>query len=146
MSDINTDRKVKMLSTFILDLSIENIVPMYSQDPKDKLTLTFSELAVLHKERQKELFDLSIDLKVVGSINNNNAFIIDIKQNGIFEVKYSDNEELLKLLYVDCAHMLIPYIRQQIHYFSVNIGAPSVFIPYIDFEQQYASKNFKKYN
>ena len=89
-------------------------------------------------------YEVSIQLKVTSEINNQNAFVVEIVQAGIFAIKNIPDDGLEAVLSITCPNILFPYAREAISNFTVKAGFNPVQLQPINFEALYMQEKQKQ--
>lgn len=76
---------------------------------------------------------------------NKVAFLIDVKQAGVFSLRGYDNEQMEKLLSITCPGTLYPYAREVVSGLVTKGGFPQLVLPPMNFDMiyQHHKKNKK---
>lgn len=76
---------------------------------------------------------------VTAQQNNQNLFLIEVKQAGIFIIKNIPKENLGAVLSVTCPTILFPYLRETVTDLSTKGGFPHFYLSPINFEALYVN-------
>ncbi len=122
---------------FVKDVSFESPhvpgVLFGHEQPELAFTLESS-----HRLREKDVFEVSLDVTVHAKAAGKSLFIIEIKQGGLFEVRGYPTEETVKLLRTRAPEALYPYARELVASLVSRGGFPRLQLRPINFEAQYA--------
>ncbi|MFU8817179.1 MAG: protein-export chaperone SecB [Pseudomonadales bacterium] len=66
------------------------------------------------------------------------AYIVEIQQAGVFQLKDLDDQSLQRVLATLCAGTLFPYVRETVDNLVVKGGFPAVHLAPVNFEALYA--------
>lgn len=69
-----------------------------------------------------------------------NIFLVEVKQAGIFRIGGAGGEILQRALETNCAHVLLPFVREAINDLVGKGGFPQLLISPINFEALYEQK------
>jgi len=138
MTDKLTQLDLGIVRTVLLDLSFE--APMgqdvftkeWQPDYKIKLQLRSRDLP----DKQWEVVLLAT---VTASLDDNVAFLIEAEQAGVFSVDATDPEAIRRVLSVEGAKLIFPYLREAVDGIAVKGGFPAVCMQPADFEAWYES-------
>ena len=83
-------------------------------------------------------------MTVTSEINNQNAFVVDLVQAGIFIVKNIPEDGLEAVLSITCPNILFPYAREAISNLTVKAGFNPVQLQPINFEALYMQEKQKQ--
>ncbi|QOJ32843.1 MAG: protein-export chaperone SecB [Gammaproteobacteria bacterium] len=122
---------------FLRDLSFESPhVPgvLFGHEQPE---LTFS-VESGHRLREKDLFEVSLDVTVHATAGDKSLFIIEVKQGGLFEIRGYPSEETMALLRTRAPEALYPYARELIASLVSRGGFPRLQLRPINFEAHYA--------
>ncbi len=89
-------------------------------------------------------YEVSLQLKVTSEINNQNGFVVEIVQAGIFVIKNIPDDGLEAVLSITCPNILFPYAREAISNFTVKAGFNPVQLQPINFEALYMQEKQKQ--
>lgn len=122
---------------FLRDLSFESPhvpgVLFGHEQPELKFSVESS-----HRLRDKDLFEVSLDVTVHATAAEKSLFIIEVKQGGLFEVRGYPTEETVALLRTRAPEALYPYARELVSSLVSRGGFPRLQLRPINFEAQYA--------
>jgi preprotein translocase subunit SecB len=128
---------IKIHKQYIKDLSIENPNPFKffdNEEGEKNVDVNYDIRAQKYNDKIYELsFSLSMNIK---SEEGNSAYILELIYAGIFEID-SDNVE--EVLFIQCAELLFPFIRQLISDCTANSGIKTIILDLIDFKKLYQS-------
>lgn len=86
-----------------------------------------------------ELYEVILHLTVTVEMEEGKtAFLIEVKQAGLFAVKGIEGEALKHLLMSQCPQLIFPYAREAIDSTAVRGGFSPLNLPPINFEAVYA--------
>ena len=89
-------------------------------------------------------YEVSLQLTITSEINNQNAFVIDLVQAGIFVIKNIPDDGLEAVLSITCPNILFPYAREAISNLTVKAGFNPVQLQPINFEALYMQEKQKQ--
>jgi len=137
------DTQFMIQRLYVKDLSFEtkNSPAVFREEWKPDLTVD------LHTENSKlEDGVFEVVLTVTTTVKNSDkvAFLVEVKQAGIFTVKGVEDEQMGHLLGSFCPSMLFPYAREAISA-EVNRGSfPQLILAPINFDALYMQQLEKK--
>lgn len=86
------------------------------------------------------IFESEVTVTVTARIEDQVAFLAEIKQAGIFEISGVPEEQLDAILGIFCPNMLYPYLRANMADLINRTGFPPVHLSDINFEQFYQQR------
>lgn len=132
---------------YVKDLSLESPhSPEVFNDewePKVDFDLQLSNQCLSEPEAIHEVvMHLTVTVKLK---NEKTAFLIEVKQSGIFSIPGFPPEVLQQILGITCPGIIFPYARETITNTVMRAGFPQLLLPTINFEAMYAQQeNAKK--
>ncbi|MCE9633176.1 MAG: protein-export chaperone SecB [Methylophilales bacterium] len=89
-----------------------------------------------HKSSSIEdgIFEVTVTVTVTAKLQDTTAFLIEVAQAGIFQIRNVPLEGLEGLLGITCPNILFPYLREAISDISVRAGFAPVLLNPINFE------------
>ena len=142
MKSVKTGANIKMTTQYIKDLSFENPkAPLIytKQDFKPEIAVTVDINAA---KLQETFYEVELVIKAEAKDKEDIAFILELKQGGIFEIETEANL-LEEVLFVDCAYLLFPYARKKIQDITVDGNFPPLTLDLIDFDTLYKQRKEK---
>ena len=128
---------------YIKDVSVE--VPNSPEIFTSRVTPKVSvELSNETKPLADNFYEVSLQLTITSVINEQTAFVVDLVQAGIFEIKNIPEEGLETVLSITCPNILFPYAREAIANFTVKAGFNPVQLQPINFEALHMQEKQKK--
>ncbi len=94
----------------------------------------------LHTEAnklQENIYDIKLTVTVTVKLKEETAFLIEIHQCGIFEIKGFDEENLKVMLAVFCPNILYPYARETVSDLVTKGGFPPLYLQHVNFDALY---------
>lgn len=136
---------VELKKLYLKDVSLEtpNSPNIFQAEWKPDVSLN---LNIETKQLNENLFEVVLMVTATNKIDENVAFLAEVKQAGIFQIVNIDvkDEELLrKLLLVDCPTILLPYARETVSSLTGNAGFIPLYLGNIDFETLYQNNRSK---
>lgn len=104
---------------------------------------THTEMNISHSQLNDDRHEITLSITVTSKINNRTAFIVEVKQAGVFKTNSKDKEQLTQLCNIHIPTMLYPYVRKVIADAIMNAGFPSFFLPHVDFVAMYHNNKAK---
>ena len=82
-------------------------------------------------------YKVSLQITVTANLDKEVAFLVEIKQSGIFGISGVEKEQMEHLLGSYCPNVLFPYARETISGLVTRAGFPQLTISPIDFDMLY---------
>lgn len=95
----------------------------------------------LNTDRQSlenDLYDIVLTLTVTVKSGDKTAYIIEIKQAGLFTLKGFDEQSLGGMLYSFCPNILFPFAREAVANLAMKGGFPQLLLDPVNFDAMYA--------
>lgn len=87
----------------------------------------------------EDLFEVVLKLTVTMKLTDEKtAFLAEVHQAGVFEVKGIPPQHLQQLLTASCPQILFPYVRETIDMLAVKGGFSPLYLPHLNFDSLYA--------
>lgn len=89
-------------------------------------------------------YEVELHGTVTANVEDETAFVVDIKQAGIFRITNLKKEELDHALGAFCPQIIFPYLREAVSEVVTRGGFPPFYLTPINFEAAYAQQQAKK--
>lgn len=124
---------------YVKDLSYEtpNTPAVFQQQWEPELTL---DLNTTHTELEKGVYEVVLSITATVANQKATAFLVEIKQAGIFTIQNSPENQLDHLLNSFCPNILFPYAREAITSQVINGSFPQLVLAPINFDALYMQK------
>lgn len=124
---------------FVKDLSFEapTTPQVFQQEWKPQMHL---DMQTKSNDLTNDLYEVVLTLTVSVKSDDENAFLAEVRQAGIFSVKGFSKENLEHTLYVFCPGILYPYAREVITDVVTRGSFPQLILAPINFEAFYAQR------
>jgi len=86
----------------------------------------------------KNVYEVELSLTVTAKNKDKTAFLVEIKQCGIFSIANMDDENLNGMLGSFCPNILFPYAREAISDLVTKGGFPQLLLAPVNFDAIYA--------
>ncbi len=96
------------------------------------------QLATASKKLGEGLFEVVLTVTVTTKIKDMTAFLVEVKQAGIFGVQGFDQQELNALLGSFSPSILFPYAREAVSDLVGKAGFPQLLLQPVNFDALYA--------
>lgn len=133
------EQQFRIQKIYVKDISLEspNAPAMFTDatewKPEVNLQLNSetSQLAEGH-------FDVTLTITVTVKVADKTAYLVEVKQAGLFQVSGVEQEQLGGLLGAYCPNILFPYAREAVSDLAVRAGFPQLLLEPINFDALYA--------
>ncbi|MDH4396107.1 MAG: protein-export chaperone SecB [Limnobacter sp.] len=86
------------------------------------------------------VFESEVTVTVTARLEETVAFLVEVKQAGIFEISGMPEEQLEPVVGILCPNMIYPYLRANVADLITRTGFPPVHLSDINFEQFYQQR------
>lgn len=139
----NNDTQFMIQRVFVKDLSYEtpNTPAVFQQQWEPELTLDLNTTST-----QLEAGVYEVILTVTATVNNQKtvAFLVEVKQAGIFTIQGAPDNQLDHLLNSFCPSILFPYAREAITSQVIRGSFPQLVLAPINFDALYMQQLAEK--
>jgi preprotein translocase subunit SecB len=124
---------------YVKDLSLEipNAPQVFTQRETPQLSV---ELSNATSQLDEGVFETVITVTVTSKIGDKTAFLVEVAQAGIFQIRNIPQDNLEAILGVTCPNILFPYARETVSDVVTRAGFPPVLLNPINFEALYAQQ------
>ncbi|WED42309.1 protein-export chaperone SecB [Legionella cardiaca] len=128
---------------YMKDSSFEapNTPAIFQQQWEPELSL---DIGTQHSQLEKDVYEVVLTVTATVKNNNTTAFLIEIKQAGIFTIQIPSKEQLDHLLNSFCPNILFPYAREAITSQVIRGSFPQLVLAPINFDALYAQQMEEK--
>jgi preprotein translocase subunit SecB len=139
MSDEIQQPLIQTQRVYVKDMSLEqpNSPAVFLESETPKLEIG---IAVGGDGLAEHLFESTVTMTLTARIKEKVAFLVEIKQAGIFEVRNVPAEQIEAVLAVVGPNILYPYLRANIADIVTRAGFPPVHLADINFEAMYQQR------
>jgi preprotein translocase subunit SecB len=139
MSDEIQQPVIQTQRVYVKDMSLEqpNSPAIFLESDTPKLEIG---IAVGGEALAETLFESTVTLTLTARIRDKVAFLAEVKQAGIFEVRNVPAEQIEAVLAVIGPNILYPYLRANIADVITRSGFPPVHLADINFEALYQQR------
>jgi preprotein translocase subunit SecB len=130
--------QVGVARIYVKDISFESpkSPQIFSQQIQPELKV---DVSVKPRAVQENLWEVALTLTVEAKTANEPAFLIEVVQCGIFDVRNASQPELERVLGIFCPTTLFPYARQAIDSLLSLGSFPPLMLAPINFEMMQRS-------
>lgn len=124
---------------YVKDLSVEvpNAPEIYLETETPAVEL---QLRTEGKALSEGLFEVALTVTVTSKIGEKTAFLVEVTQAGIFQLRNIPQDSVEPLLAVACPNLLFPYAREVISDTTMRAGFTPVVLQPVNFEQLYMER------
>lgn len=129
---------------YIKDISFE--VPsspfIFQNNWDPQVEFNFSiEHQKLNQEDLNDTYEVCLNFLIKTNLGEKVAFLIEIKQAGVFQIADCKPRELDEIFHITCPTILFPYVRELVNNLVTKGGFPNLLLPPINFHAVHAQKN-----
>jgi len=130
------DMSLNIQRIYIKDVSFEtpNSPNIFLKEWRPEMHLDLNTQADKLEEGN---YDVTLTVTVTVKLKEETAFLVEVNQCGIFELKGFDEENLKGILAVFCPNVLYPYAREVISDLITKGGFPPLYLQHINFDVLY---------
>lgn len=124
---------------YVKDLSVEapNAPEIFLENDTPSVEL---QLRTEGKGLNEGLFEVALTVTVTAKIGEKSAFLVEVTQAGIFQLRNIPHESIEPLLAVACPNLLFPYAREVVSNATMRAGFTPVVLQPVNFEQLYMER------
>ena len=124
---------------YLKDLSLEipNAPQVFTEREAPKIDIN------LHNEAralENGIYEVVLTATVTAKLKEKTAFLVEVAQAGIFQIRNLQGQELDAVLSVTCGNILFPYLRETVSNVATRGGFPPFFLNHISFEALYQQR------
>jgi preprotein translocase subunit SecB len=124
---------------YLKDLSLEipNAPQVFAERESPRVDIN------LHNEVkmiETGVYEVTLTATVTAKHNDKTAFLVEVAQAGIFQIRNYPQDELAVVVNVTCPRTLLPYARETVSTVLGRAGFPPVVLPHVGFESIYQQR------
>jgi preprotein translocase subunit SecB len=124
---------------YLKDLSLEipNAPQVHAERESPRIDIN------LHNETrplESGLYEVVLTATVTAKLKDKTAFLVEVAQAGIFQIRNLQGAELDAALGVHCGNILFPYLRENVSNIVTRAGFPPFFLNHLSFEAIYQQR------
>lgn len=124
---------------YLKDLSLEipNAPQVFTQQETPQVDIR------LHNEVKTidgGMYEVVLTVTVTAKHTDKTAFLVEVAQAGIFQIRDFPPQELDAIVNVTCPRSLLPYARETVSTVLSRAGFPAVLLPHVGFETIYQQR------
>jgi preprotein translocase subunit SecB len=121
---------------YLKDLSLEipNAPQVFAERESPKIDIN------LHNEARAldgGVYEVVLTATVTAKLKDKTAFLVEVAQAGIFQIRNVPQQELDAVLGVTCGNILFPYLRESISSTVARGGFPPFWLNHLSFDALY---------
>ena len=122
---------------YIKDLSFEspNAPEMFTESLQPKIDF---DLQTEAKKLTDDFCDVTLQVTATAKHNEKTAFLVEVKQAGIFNITGFPDDQLSHMLGSFCPNILFPYARESVSDLVTRGGFPPLLLAPVNFDALYA--------
>ena len=86
------------------------------------------------------IFEVVLTATITAKLQDKTAFLVEVAQSGIFQIRMPDQKELDVTVNVICPRILLPYAREAVSSVMQRAGLPPIILPEVGFESIYQQR------
>ncbi|MFV8818769.1 protein-export chaperone SecB [Haliea sp. E17] len=137
MAEEQVQQQFAMQRIYTKDISFESpatpAVFRKQWQPKINLDLNTSS----NKIDDQNNFEVVLTITITAKVEDDTAFLVEVKQAGIFLIAGFDGEDLRRILGTAAPNVLFPYARETIDNLCVKGGFPPMMLAPVNFDALY---------
>lgn len=124
---------------YLKDLSLEipNAPQVFAEREPPRIDIN------LHNEArplEAGFFEVVLTATVTAKLKDKTAFLVEVAQAGVFQIRNVPGAELDLVLGVHCGNILFPYLRESVSSVVIRAGFPPFFLNHLSFEAIYQQR------
>jgi len=138
-ADDRSDRRVNIQKLYVKDVSFESPAApgLFSSDSDWQPEISM-QLDTETQQVGENLHEVALSVTVTAGEAERTAFLVEVKQAGLFEISGFDDEDHARLLGAYCPGMLYPFAREVVADLVQKGGLPQLVLQPINFDAIYA--------
>lgn len=140
MSEQQASEQVfQMQRVYLKDASLElpNAPQVFLDRNQPKIEV---QVDVGGQRLNETVFESEVTVTVTARLEETVAFLVEVKQAGIFEIAGMPEDQLEPIVGILCPNMIYPYLRANVADLITRTGFPPVHLSDINFEQFYQQR------
>ena len=121
---------------YLKDASFESpsVPQIFTQEFKPETSV---DLNSNHRKLQDNIYEVELNITLTAKVEENVAYLVEIKQAGIFGAAGYNDEQMGHMLSSYCPNLLFPFAREVISDLIVKGGFPQMLLAPINFDALY---------
>ena len=132
----NTEREFGIQKIYCKDMSFEtpNSPDIFREQWQPEINLQLGNEAIVLDEG---IHEVTLSITVTAKLGDKTAFLVEIKQAGIFNISGYEDAELGPMVGAFCPNILFPYAREAISDLVARGGFPQLLLAPVNFDALY---------
>jgi preprotein translocase subunit SecB len=93
---------------------------------------------------EQDIYQTELTLTITSKIKDKTAFLVEVRQAGIFRIQNLPKEALEAALAIGCPNILFPYAREAVSSAVLDAGFPPLLLQPVNFELLYMQQQQAK--
>ncbi len=144
MAELNPNQNIvfNLEKIYIKDISYEAPGVPLAFTQQDAAAEIGVQLGIEHTSLNAEqgLYELILSVTASAKREAKNIFLVEVKQAGVFRIQGMDSHMLQRTLEINCATVLLPFVREAVNDLIGKGGFPQLLINPVNFESLYEQK------
>lgn len=139
----NNETQFMIQRIYVKDLSYEapNTPAIFQQQWEPELSL---DLNTTYTQLEEHVYEVVLQVTTTVTNKNTTAFLVEVKQAGIFTIQSAQSNQLDHLLHSFCPNILYPYAREAISSQVIRGSFPQLVLAPINFDALYLQQQAEK--
>ena len=138
----SSDVKFEFLKVYLKDVSFEapatpDVFLQQAGQARFQVDFQQEHRAI---ETHPDLVEVLLHVTVTCTQEEKTHYLCEVQQGGLFRIAHPDPEALAVALEVNCAHVLLPFVREEINHLITKGGFSAFLLTPINFDLLYQSK------
>ncbi len=124
---------------YVKDASLEipNAPQVFTDRTQPQISIELSNIA---QQLEENVFEVAIKVTVTSKIEDKTAFLVEVTQAGIFQIRGVPEENMEMIIGITCPNILFPYAREVVSDLVTRAGFQPVLLNPINFEALFAQQ------
>ena len=138
MSELQPVFSIEKIYLKDLSLEIPGAPQIFAERESPKIDIN---LHTETRELEAGIYEVVVTATVTAKVKDDKtAFLVEVAQAGIFQIRNITGQELEAVLGITCANILFPYLRESVSSVVVRGGFPPFFLNHLNFEALYQQR------
>ena len=150
MAELNLNQNIifNLEKIYIKDISYEAPGVPLAFTQQDAAAEIGVQLGIEHTTLNAEqgLYELTLSVTASAKRETKNIFLVEVKQAGVFRIQGMNSLMLQRTLEINCATVLLPFVREAVNEIVGKGGFPQLLINPVNFESLYEQKQAAQAN
>lgn len=135
----NTQPGFSIEKIYVKDASLEipNAPQIFTDRTQPQVSIELSNVA---QQLEENVFEVAIKVTVTSKIEDKTAFLVEVTQAGIFQIRGVPEENMEMIIGITCPNILFPYAREAVSDLITRAGFQPVLLNPINFEALFAQQ------